>query len=71
MFLPPYCPNLNRIERWWKYVRQKIINAPFYRTKAPFRQAIRTFFDRLPERGHQLASLLTRKFLLLDSQPIS
>lgn len=71
MFLPPYSPNLNLIERLWKYLRQKIINATFYRTKGQFRQAIRTFFDRLPERGHELASLLTRKFHILDSQPIS
>ncbi|MEJ7662224.1 MAG: transposase [Hymenobacter sp.] len=33
MFLPPYSPNLNLIERFWKYLRQKIINTTFYRTK--------------------------------------
>ncbi|AMR27688.1 hypothetical protein A0257_11655 [Hymenobacter psoromatis] len=37
VFLPPYSPNLNLIERFWKYLRQKIINTTFYRTKGEFR----------------------------------
>ncbi len=68
VFLPPYSPNLNLIERLWKYLRQKIINATFYRTKGQFRQAVLSFFSRLDEFGQDLASLLTLKFHLLHSQ---
>lgn len=68
VFLPPYSPNLNLIERLWKYLRQKIINATFYRTKGQFRQVVLGFFDRLPEFGQDLASLLTSKFHILDAQ---
>lgn len=71
VFLPPYSPNLNLIERFWKYLRQKIINTCFYRTKGEFRTAVLNFFDRLPEFGQDLASLLTRKFHIIDSQPSS
>ncbi|MGI4737129.1 MAG: IS630 family transposase [Janthinobacterium lividum] len=71
VFLPPYSPNLNLIECFWKYLRQKIINTTFYRTKGQFRTAVLHFFDRLPEFGPDLASLLTRKFHILDAQPIS
>ncbi|RZJ95037.1 MAG: hypothetical protein EOO60_01565 [Hymenobacter sp.] len=71
VFLPPYSPNLNLIERFWKYLRQKIINTTFYRTKGQFRTAVLDFFDRLPEFGQDLASLLTRKFHILDAQPTS
>jgi transposase len=71
VFLPPYSPNLNLIERLWKFLRQKIINATFYRPKGQFRQAVLGFFHRLDEFGHQLASLLTLNFHLLDSQPNS
>ena len=71
VFLPPYSPNLNLMERFWKYLRQKIINTPFYRTKGQFRTAVLDFFDRLPEFGQDLASLLTRKFHILDAQPTS
>ena len=71
VFLPPYSPNLNLIERFWKYLRQKIINTRFYRTKGQFRTAVLDFFDRLPEFGPDLASLLTRKFHILHAQPNS
>ena len=71
VFLPPYSPNLNLIERLWKYLRQKIINSTFYRTKGQFRTAVLDFFDRLPEFGHDLASLLTRNFHILDAQSTS
>ncbi|WP_157886839.1 transposase [Hymenobacter sp. PAMC 26628] len=37
VFLPFYSPNLNLMERLWKYLRQKIINTTFYRTKGEFR----------------------------------
>ncbi len=71
VFLPPYSPNLNLIERLWKYLRQKIINSTFYRTKGEFRQAVQGFFTRLPEFGQDLASLLTRKYHILHAQPTS
>ena len=71
VFLPPYSPNLNLIERFWKYLRQKIINTTFYRTKGQFRAAVLDFFTRLPEFGPDLASRLTRKFHILDAQPTS
>ena len=71
VFLPPYSPNLNLMERLWKYLRQKIINTTFYRTKGQFRTAVLDFFTRLHEFGQDLASLLTRKFHILDAQPTS
>jgi transposase len=71
VFLPPYSPNLNLIERFWKFLRQKIINTTFYRTKGQFRSAVLDFFTRLDEFGQDLASLLTRKFHIIDSQPSS
>ena len=71
VFLPPYSPNLNLIERLWKFLRQKIINTTFYRTKGQFRTAVLDFFTRLNEFGPDLASLLTRKFHIIDAQPSS
>ena len=59
------------MERFWKYLRQKIINSTFYRTKGQFRTAVLAFFDRLPEFGQNLVSRLTRKFHVLDSQTAS
>lgn len=68
VFLPPYSPNLNLIERLWKFLRQKIIHPCFYRTKGQFRQAVLGFFDRLDEFGQDLVSLLTLNFHLFESQ---
>ena len=68
VFLPPYSPNLNLIERLWKFLRQKIINTAFYRTKGQFKTAVLDFFHRLPEFGQQLTSRLTLNFHILDSQ---
>ena len=65
--MPPYSPNLNLIERFWKYLRQKIINTTFYRTKGQFRTAVLDFFNRLLEFGQNLASQLTRKFHIIDA----
>ena len=68
VFLPPYSPNLNLIERLWKFLRQKIIDTAFYRTKGQFKTAVLDFFDRLPEFGQDLASRMSLKFHVLDSQ---
>ena len=71
VFLPSYSPNLNLIERLWKFLRQKIINTAFYRTKGQFKTAVLDFFDRLPEFGAELASRMRLKFHVLDSQTTS
>ncbi len=71
VFLPPYSPNLNLIERLWKFLRQKIISTAFYRTKGQVKTAVLDFFDRLPEFGQELASRLSLKFHILDSHSTS
>jgi hypothetical protein len=40
IFLPPYSPNLNLIERLWRFMKKKVINTNFYRTKELFRRAV-------------------------------
>ena len=71
VFLPPYSPNLNLIERFWKFLRQKIINTCFYRTKGAFRDAVLAFLTRLDEFGPELASLMRLRFHVLDSHMTS
>jgi len=55
------------MERLWKFLRQKIINTSFYRTKDQFKTAVLNFFGRLPEFGNELASRMSLKFHVLDS----
>jgi transposase len=40
VFLPPYSPNLNLIERLWKFMRKKVMNHHFYRRFDEFKKAI-------------------------------
>ena len=47
VFLPPYSPNLNIIERLWKFLKKKVINSTFFRTKNEFREAVHTFFENV------------------------
>jgi transposase len=41
-FLPPYSPNLNLIERLWKFVRKQCLYSTYYATFTPFKSAIST-----------------------------
>ena len=68
VFLPPYSPHLNLMERLWKFLRQKIINTAFYCTRDQFKTAVLDFFDRLPEFGLELVSRMRLKFHVMDSQ---
>ena len=39
-FLPPYSPNLNPIERFWKWMKERILYNTYYRDFEDFKQAI-------------------------------
>ena len=71
IFLPPYSPNLNLIERLWRFLRKKVINTEFYRTKELFREAINKFFNNIEQYKSELETLLTLNFRLANSQSIS
>ena len=40
LFLPPYSPNLNLIERLWKFVKKECLYSQYYETFADFKIAI-------------------------------
>jgi transposase len=79
IFLPPYSPNLNLIERLWRFLRKKVINTEFYRTKELFRKAINDFFKNtcaeqrrsIAKYRSELETLLTLNFRLTNSKSIS
>jgi len=63
LFLPPYSPNLNLIERLWKFVKKKCLYSEYYQSFADFKQAIGNCIAQT-DREHkpELTSLLTLKF---------
>lgn len=62
VFLPPYSPNLNLIERLWRFMRKEVINSCYYDTYSKFRQAIIDFLEDSKSYKTELRSLLTLNF---------
>ena len=63
LFLPPYSPNLNLIERLWKLVKKECLYSIYYENFALFRGGIEKFLTTMSH-THQrkLNSLLTLNF---------
>jgi transposase len=69
LFLPPYSPNLNIIERLWKFTKKEILYAKYYDKPKLFHQAIQNFFQDINQNFKQkLSTLLTLKFQFFDDK---
>lgn len=68
LFLPPYSPNLNLIERLWKFIKKECIHSRYFQNFQEFSETILSAlthaYERYPER---LATLLTLKFQILNN----
>ena len=62
IYLPPYSPNLNLIERLWKLLRKEVISYYYYEHYSDFRKAVLNFFRNIKKYEPQLTTLLTLKF---------
>ena len=65
--MPSYSPNLNLIERLWKFLRKKVIDAEYYSSKQLFRDAVMGFFKEIKHYKSELESLLRLNFRVLSS----
>ncbi len=68
IFLPPYSPNLNLIERLWKYFRKQVMCNQYYERFEDFKQACLAFFETIPKHKRALCRLLTEKFPILSAE---
>ena len=66
-FLPPYAPNLNLIERFWKFFKRQVLYNRYYETFADYKAACKQFFADLDAHAEQLRSLLTDNFEIIRS----
>ena len=66
-YQPPYSPNLNLIERLWKFMRSKFSKDKYRATFAKFREKLDDFFANLDKYKNELATLLTEKFEMIPS----
>ncbi len=66
-FLPSYSPNLNLIERLWKFIKKQVLYGRHYATFADFRAAIDGCLEKIPtQHRHSLESLMTHNFQRFD-----
>lgn len=68
VFLPPYSPNLNIIERLWRFVRKEVISNRYYASFAEFTEQCLFFFECLSDHADRLKSLLTLNFQLFNKK---
>lgn len=66
-YLPPYAPNLNLIERLWKFFKKKIMKNTYYPSFQSFYQAIDNFFKNFTHYEKELSSLLTFNFQIIKA----
>ena len=68
LFLPSYSPNLNLIERLWKFVKKEVLNSRHHQDFGKFQAAIDGCLAELPKRHREsLATLMTHKFQTWDN----
>ena len=67
IFLPSYSPNLNLIERLWRFFHQKLTWNHYYPTFKEFREEALKFFRNLKKYRKELDSLLTDNFQLIPT----
>ncbi|MBI4648348.1 MAG: IS630 family transposase [Bacteroidia bacterium] len=71
LFLPSYSPNLNIIERLWKFTKKEILYAKYYETPMKFHKAIGEFFQTVNQKYRtDLKKLLTLNFQFFKNENV-
>jgi len=61
-FLPPYSPNLNLIERLWKFAKEKVINLKYCPDFNQFKKQITDFYNNIEKYNNELKERITFNF---------
>ena len=61
-FLPPYSPNLNLIERLWKFYKKEILYNQYYEDFKTFKKGTLLFFNNIHKKKNKLLTLLADNF---------
>ena len=71
LYLPSYSPNLNLIERLWRFVKKEALASRYRPTFAEFQGAIDDCLDHLSTRHRsQMESLITLNFQTFGFDPV-
>jgi transposase len=71
LYLPSYSPNLNLIERLWKFIKRRALYGRYHPTFAEFQAAIQEIIDGLPTtHAESLKSLMTLNFQRFEDESL-
>jgi transposase len=71
LFLPSYSPNLNIIERLWRFVRKQSLNSTWFDSFEQFQGAIDDCLNKMAtDHKQEAASLFVHKFQRFEDVPI-
>jgi transposase len=66
--VPAYSPNLNLIERLWKFLRKKALSR-WHVTFEGMQAAVAEVLDRLGDHRDELSTLMTERFAIVEVEP--
>src|SRR5881628_1363825 len=66
--LPAYSPNLNLIERLWKFLRKEALNR-LHKTFEAMQEAVAGVLDHLGDYRDELSTLMTERFAIVEVEP--
>jgi len=67
IYLPPYSPNLNLIERLWRFFKKKVMKNKHYQSFAEFVNTVQQFFIHFDHHIEKLKTLLSFKFGIIKT----
>jgi transposase len=67
--VPPYSPNVNLIERLWRFLRQKALRR-WHKTFEAMQEAVSAVLDHLEQYRDELATLMVDRFHVIEKQDI-
>ena len=67
-FLPAYAPNLNLIERFWRFVKDKLVKNTYYEKYKTFRAKTFQLLNHIDEHVDELKTLMVAKFQIIKNQ---
>jgi len=60
-FLPPYSPNLNPIERLWKFMNERVLYNKYYEKFNEFKNAVLGFLESLVDPPADIRMALAKR----------
>jgi transposase len=66
-YLPCYAPNLNLIERFWKYAKDKLVKSKYYKEYKMFRAKVFQFLNNVGDHIEKLKTLMAERFQIVHA----